>query len=498
MAKSVKEIFEFLSDGKSIAKTFKSMNNSFNVWIPLHKDVRSMEMKDIEKYEKWITEGIEKAKEEAKNILSELDLDFQDAMIGESDPATRESLNAKYQEKRKIIVDGIQMIDESAAKASDNWNRFKKGEQISYREVYDIGEAYTKKAESIVPDEREEEEHVQEDLPEPEDTAVLSDEESKSIIALLKELHQTSKDLKIAKKALRRQRFKEFQTEIEESGALYLDAKSKNADLKKAYKEKIAELKKNHNEAMEALDNSYDKLDTQILDGRATLAEGKAELKTLRKEPIIKRLESTIKSRKRIEEKLELTDDPDKRIALEDQIKGLRDTEEAILKSDAGKAYTEATGKITDSRNIITTSKRQQSEIIQNQDQLESQLKEFMQKAKEELNIGKENNLPAKKNKFMMIIGGIRAKLGIGKHKAEKNAADSIQNAIKSIGEFSSGVVEGAVKGAKNIRDSIGQAITTRAETIISNLETHLNSRIETNKQKTQGINDKIKTDEGR
>ena len=499
MARSVEEIFEYLGNGKEIANRFEQMNTHFAVWVPLNKDVRSMEMNDIESHEEFITTGIEESKRKAKEILEELDFDFQDAMLGESDPDKRESLNAKYKEKRQIIVDGIQMLDESAAKTLDNWRKFKQGEQITFDDSYGIEQAFCEKARSIIPDERDEaEEPVQEDPPEPEETEELSDEDSKSIIALFKELRQTSKDLKKAQKALRRQKFKEFQTEIEESGALYLDTKAKNAELKAAYKEKIAELKKQYNEAMQKSDENYDKLDDQILEDRATLAEGKAELKTLRKEPIIKKLESTIKSRKKIEQKLESTDDPDKRIDLEDQLKELKATEDAILQSDAGKAYTRVTGKITEARENITNSKRIQLEIVQGQDRLDEQLKEFMQKAKEELNVAKENNLPTKRSKLMMLIGGIKAKLGIGKHKTERNAADSIKKAYRTVTDFTSGVVGGAIEGVKSVGDKIGNAVTTRAETIISNLEAHLNSRIDANKQKTQGINDQIKTDEGR
>ena len=499
MARSVDEIFEFLSDGQNIAETFKKLNRSYCTWIPIDRDVRSMELSRIENRENWIQEYIAKAKEAAQNILSELDFDFQDAMLSESDPATRESLNAKYQEKRKIIVDGIKMIDESSAKNIENWRRFKQGEHISYDEIYGIEEDFEKGAKSITIDDRDvSKEPVQDVHPDPEDTADLSDNESKSIIALLKELQQTSKDLKKAQKALRRQRFKEFQTEIEESGALYLDTSAKNADLKRAYKEKIADLKKKYNAAMEKSDENYEKLDVQILKDRATLAEGKAELKVLRKEPIIKRLESTIKSRKRIEEKLESTDDPDKRIDLEDQLKELKGTEDTLLQSDAGKAYARVTGKIAEARENITNSKRIQLEITQGQDRLEEQLKEFMQKAKEELNAGRENNLPTKRSKIMMLIGGIKAKLGIGKHKAEKNAIDSIKKAYQTAKDFTADVVDGALDGIKNIGEKIGDFATSKADSIISKMESHLNSRIDSNKQKTQSINDKIKTDDGR
>lgn len=499
MARSVDEIFKFLSDGQNIAETFKKLNLSYCTWIPINRDVRSMELSKIEDRDNWIPEDIARAKEAAQNILSELDFDFQDAMLSESDPATRESLNAKYQEKRKIIVDGIKMIEESSTKNMDNWRRFKQGEYISFDEVYSIGSAFQKEASSIVSDDRDvSKEPVQDVHPDPEDTADLSDNESKSIIALLKELQQTSKDLKKAQKALRRQRFKEFQTEIEESGALYLDTSAKNADLKRAYKEKIADLKKKYNAAMEKSDENYEKLDVQILKDRATLAEGKAELKVLRKEPIIKRLESTIKSRKRIEEKLESTDDPDKRIDLEDQLKELKGTEDTLLQSDAGKAYARVTGKIAEARENITNSKRIQLEITQGQDRLEEQLKEFMQKAKEELNAGRENNLPTKRSKIMMLIGGIKAKLGIGKHKAEKNASDSIKKAYQTAKDFTDDVVDGALGGIKNIGEKIGDFATSKADSIISRMESHLNSRIDSNKQKTQSINDKIKTDDGR
>ena len=55
MARSVEEIFEFLSDGQGIADTFRKIDSKYTTWILPDKDVRSMEMSKIEDFEKWIS-----------------------------------------------------------------------------------------------------------------------------------------------------------------------------------------------------------------------------------------------------------------------------------------------------------------------------------------------------------------------------------------------------------------------------------------------------------
>lgn len=509
MARTVEEIFDFLGDKKNIAKTFKQMALGYVTWNQVDKDVRSMELSDVEMYESFINDGIAEAKQTSKQILEELDFDFQDAMIGESDPEKRESLNKAYQEKRKIIIDGIDMIEQSSSKTLDNWRRFKQGEHLKYEDVYGIVDDYESKAQNSVDDRNDVGDRTEQDEPDnlvaDEEISDLSDNDSETLITLLRELKQTSSDLRKAEKALRRQKFREFETEIAESGSLYLDTSAKNKALKEKYKERVENLKKQYNEAMEKSEVNEEALDSQILEERAALAEGKVDLRALRKEPIIKRLERTTKERKSVEKQLESVTDDAQRASLEVYLTELTSTEKRILESDAGKKYTQVVGGIDEAKNNIAKCKEVKKGIKEGRKNLDAELKAFMEKAKEELNVGKESNLPTKRSKIMMFIGGIRAKLGIGKHKAEKNAADSIQKALNSIGEFSSNVVSGAIKsgqaigkGISNIAHSIGDFGRESAESVISKLEKHLKNRITTNQEKIQGINDRLDTNQDR
>ena len=137
----------------------------------------------------------------------------------------------------------------------------------------------------------------------------------------------------------------------------------------------------------------------------------------------------------------------------------------------------------------------------------------------------------------MMFIGGLRAKLGIGKHKADKHVADTLAKAIKEAENFTveigkvavgsavlvaqgigKGVVaakegidtakeavvngidnakQSVVNGISNVKQSVSEHCTAQKAKIIAKLENHINKRIASEKQKTKDIMQKMNPDAG-
>ncbi|MBQ3408056.1 MAG: hypothetical protein IJH12_02480 [Clostridia bacterium] len=458
MARSIEEILEYIDNREAIAEEMSTIAYYGAYWLPIEKDVKSVSMEDINDYETFIPMDCEDSKQEAQKLLEELDFDFQDAMIGQSDE-TKEQLNKKYKEKRQFIVEGIEMVEKMSKKTMDNWERFKQGEIISYDDVYGISNAFKAKAKNNI--EREEttenrENTAADERPEkaPED---LSTDNSKTLAQLMKELNQAKEERRRAERALSQKRFKEFEADIAESGALYMETSEKTKKLQGQYKDRIAELKKEYKGREAQIDEDEQAFETQLLEDRAELAKKKGDLHDLRKLPIIKNFEKTIREKEKLEAKLEKTTDEYKRAELEAQIKKTEEKEQMFLETDAGKVYKSLTDGIEETKGKINSDKVNIKKVADLRKELKEWLKDYTQKAKDTLQYSKGKQLPAKQNKFMLFIGGIRAKLGIGKHKAEKNVADTLENVLKQAGDMAQKLGEFSAKEAKVVQEAVAR-----------------------------------------
>ena len=261
------------------------------------------------------------------------------------------------------------------------------------------------------------------------------------------------------------------------------------------YRKKISTLREEYNKKTGELLGKKEKYENEIDGDRAELATDKGALHDLRKSPVIKYLEKAQKAKAKLEKRLENASTEAEKIILEDKLEAANSTIEKMLQTPEGQEYSNVQSDIRYRRANIRINKELKKVASTELRNADKWLKEEKNNAKEE----KANTLPAKQSKFKMFVGAIRAKLGIGKYKAEKNAKDSIENMLSSAGEFISGVGAGIAEKAGNAKDAVKGFVSERVDNAISRLENHINQRIAKEQQKTQDIQQKINPEnEGR
>jgi len=281
------------------------------------------------------------------------------------------------------------------------------------------------------------------------------------------------------------------------------------------YNATIGALRESYNEQCESLDDEEQLLETEQAENCATIIKKKEDLKQLRELPIIQKLERATKAKKRIREMLENTTDDVEKAELEAKLEKAKEVEERIYATDVGKVYRSTRRGIRETKDKIKLNEARLTRIDDKREALGELLDGYIKSEKETLKKNKENLLPEKRSKFMMFIGGLRAKLGIGKHKADKNVADTLSKAIKGAGDITAKVGEFAVgsaifvgkgigqgivaakEGIENAGQSISEYCTTKKEKVIAKIENHIDKRIVAEKQKSQEAMQKLNPTQG-
>lgn len=487
MARTVDEIFNDLDKKDSVVGRFLllAQYEKFSKYMPLDTEVSTLDETTINEGDTVIPQLISDMKAKAQKILDDITNEFNEALNNVED-SKKAALMAEFDEKKKTAVDGVAMINEYCDKQEDNWNKFKSGQKISFEDKYDIPSNYANRASSVQSRDNDSEEVIvqdeQDQQPQQEENDLQVDE-SKNVLQLMRELREARAQRRKVERALVKQRFKEFGESIEESGDAYL----KSQQAKEEYKSKIKELKEKYNSKDAALDRAEEYWEDEIDSDRAELATKKGELSEIRKKPIIKYLEKAQKAKIKLEERLESATDEERAI-LEDKLDNINSTIGRMLETEDGKQYSEIQNEIRYRKSSILINKKIIESITDDRVALDEELK----KAKEEAKANKANVLPEKQSKFKMFIGAIRAKLGIGKYKAEKNAKDSIENALASAGDFISRAGTSIADKAGAVKESVKGFVERGADKAISKLEQHINNRIAKEQQKTQDVQQKI------
>ena len=506
MARTIDEIFSYLDNKENVAGRFLTFTqyDTFEKYMPLDTEINSVNEAVINEGYVVIPETIANIRSKAQRFLESIDNEFNEALENVDDDK-KETIKAKYNEKRKIAVDGLEMINAYCDKMKDNWERFRNGDVIKFDDKYGIPSNYVEKIntnatrdsatkddntqDAPAQDDQAQEDQVQDG--EEQEEGDLSVEDSKNVLQLLKELHETRATRRRAERALIKKRFKEFEESIEESGSVYLDSQKAKGE----YRKKISTLREEYNKKTGELLEKKETCENEIDGDRAELATDKGALHDLRKSPVIKYLEKAQKAKAKLEKRLENASTEAEKIILEDKLEAANSTIEKMLQTPEGQEYSNVQSDIRYRRANIRINKKMKKSVSTELRNADKWLKEEKNNAKKE----KANTLPAKQSKFKLFVGAIRAKLGIGKYKAEKNAKDSIENMLSSAGEFISGVGAGIAEKAGNAKDAVKGFVSERVDNAISRLENHINQRIAKEQQKTQDIQQKINPEnEGR
>lgn len=408
MAKSVNEIYKFLDNKEQVIGTFARILTCAPTLVPIEQEVSSMDLGKIYKYRKWIGQSCKKSIEEAEKVSRDLDSDFNLAIKDEQDENKRAELSAKYIEKKAFVIESVEKVKQNADKTMQNWRRFVSGDVLKFDEVYDIFNKYV--------DQLKDRQQTQNSNKYVNKASI---EFSKSIANLLNELQQTKSTLENVNTVIRMKEVKQFENKLNNNNVFFHVIDFKNQNLKQQFMNTVQKCNEKYKTALKAADRNERRIDIEILQDREFIASKKVVLDSLRKE-----------------------------------------------NSNMAKKCAEITGSINQVKNDIIVKKNAKKEIIANKKKIEAEFSNGIEAAERELKKASDGYLPEKKNKFMTIIGKIKAKFGIGKGNVGNNENESLRNAIKTISNTNQSINESIALQAQAYGKLIGKGIIGNGKSI--------------------------------
>ncbi|MBR2744536.1 MAG: hypothetical protein IKE01_04490 [Clostridia bacterium] len=323
--------------------------------------------------------------------------------------------------------------------------------------------------------------------PEQEDIG-MSGEQGAKLVALVKELMTIKREKRKAEIAALVTRCKELKEDIEESmensSEEYLRTKKGmqkiNADMRSDLESALGAYEDLDQELANEESQHYLNLD----DARAKLGARKLEVQLYKKEPDVQLYIGTNKMIENLEYQLTIETDELKRADIQEKIEQKK-AEIAVLETRENVSiYKKAKESIDPLKQTIKEEKQAMKVSKDKRKNAKMRFGELKREIKAVFK-GEKQNLPVKQNRFMRAIGAIRAKLGIGKHKDEKNLADAMTRASEMLTTFAERTGENIKEGVENAKSFTEKAIQDAQQAAISGLETALTKLIEAEKGHT-------------
>lgn len=286
----------------------------------------------------------------------------------------------------------------------------------------------------------------------------------KELISLLNQIKVLKDQRKALEKAISEKRKEKFNEMIAESESIYQGKKAELNRLKEMYRTALEEAKNTYIKCKEEIREEKNQYESDLVGYEGDLAELKAKLKSLKKEPSVKVYEEMYKKnhkeKMRLIKKLDKTNDVDEKKVLNAELENidenLKRSRETFYKTDMGKSYKEIEDKQLGAISGIYSAKKSISEARKDDENLDSDYEDLIKKIE---NSKKEKMGMVKANRFQLFIGGIRAKLGIGRHSEEKNARDMLIPVIGVVNNFINNINEKGKKTINSVKDVADKGI---------------------------------------
>lgn len=445
--RSKEEILEYLRDSKSIDVEIEKMMEPF-----LGKYGTFVPEQEKEDRRSEVAEAIEKIKDGINNNYTKL---YEEFKTNNPTEVEYEELNSTWQASRwGKFFDTLTGL---------SW-------AIEFNKTGDKNVSELCKDEYIISGQKHDE---QSDLTQ-QDDSISNAQQLRNSLARLREVQNQIRQLERA----------QVEKQFDEAGKLYLDSKLEQAEIQK----RIQAEKKEYSAIRREVDLQEELYQNEILYARGNVVSAKLMLRNLRRLPIIKELENLQDYMYKLESKLNTTSNPEEKSKIERAISAQQKIIENYLNTDAGQAYKRAIILEDDSRKQIADNKALLAKSKAFKKEAKSTLSELIHGIKSE----KSSMVPAKKNGFMKFIGAIKAKLGIGKYKEEKNLGEQFDKIWGGFKEKTSGLLgevkEFASRTGKTIEDATVGKVRAMADKVLKALGDHIDGRVEKAKAKLQGM----------
>ncbi len=322
----------------------------------------------------------------------------------------------------------------------------------------------------------------------------------KELINLLNQLKVLKDQRRALEQAIAEKRREKINEMIAESGSIYQGKKAEINRLQEIYKTALENAQNTYGEYKDELRAQKEQYESELVGYEGDLTESKVKLNNLKKEPFVKQYEEVYNRnyniRMKLIKKLDKTNDEVEIKYLKSEIKDINETlkrnRESFYKTDVGKSYKELEDKKIMAEDGIYATKNNIAEVNEKDENLDNDYKEWVKKIE---NSKKEKIGMVKTNKLQTFIGGIRAKLGIGKHKEEKNVKDTLNSAINVANNFINSVKEkgkNAMMNVKNVADKGMDKVQTFAKNRESDVIRKLTQLAKDNIQKQTEKNKKL------
>ena len=339
---------------------------------------------------------------------------------------------------------------------------------------------------------------------------LMSAEIEKELIELKKLIEQERANKRALKKALTMAKFKELENAISEfvgeSGKAYLDSKKESAELKaikQNFKEEIKQLKQDYSQGKEKLDEIRENVEANISEKEAKIVEAKIKFDKIRKEPFIQNYEKSKKKNiqeiKSLEAKKSKAKSEDEEKSIQSEIDELKrkneDNERAFLSTDAGQAYKDLKSKVEGKQLEAKMEKDKLANIDKMEESLDEKFDMYYKDAKAKAKESKAMVVPEKKNRLQRIFGMVRAKLGIGKYKEEKNMKDSMQKIMSGTRDLIGKIAKSTEEVGKMAITGATSFAKDRKQAVLKSMEQHYQKRVEKAQAKLENVQTKLNPD---
>ena len=275
----------------------------------------------------------------------------------------------------------------------------------------------------------------------------------------LGELIQTQADLFKAELAHQKVKFNESINqainELEEGSAVSKQISQSNIE----YKNYILVAKEELDKQLIDLKIGRYKEKGNINKSKANIAILKGELAEISKNPIVKHIKTMEKYKAQIDAKLKNAKEEDKDSLLS-QKKSIENVLDSAYNTPVGSRYKETKHKISLHEQKVKGSQQNVRDSYKKEKELKANADKLINKIKNIAKMEKEYLLPTKRNKLMAFLGNIKAKMGIGKVKYERNVLSAIKEAKE---EINSNILQPAKEGISKFGNDTKQAIQNKA-----------------------------------
>ena len=477
MARTFKEISQSLADKDSFAEEIKKMETTLIIRLEQAINQNGL-VRD-----NFLGNIVKRVEDKFNTILKDAEKDFKESIEG-FDDKQKAIAEIKFEERKESFGKYIEAIKADKDKAEETLQAIKEGKFNGDLSKTFEGAKSVEKRKTIDNDDKQKS---------------MTNEEGSKLVGLMQRLIQARQNRRALDKARRKALFREIREMIEQSGSMYLHKKGKIQELKDTFDQEINKLEENYNLRKEELEAEKEPIETRLVKQEANLAQAMSDFNDLKKYDLVVKYE---KARDSLDQRIvdlqfkkKSAVSQDDKDVLNAEINNLKvkmqENKDNFYATPLGQEYKKLNDIVRDRKLVVNKSKEELAVVENKETELDNYFEEYVQKYKARF---KDRKALAKKdNKFLSFIGKIRAKLGIGKYKDEKNVADLFKGAIEDtreqIGKFGHGVADKTQKAVKGL----GKFFRDRQLDIVKGLERFMQNKIERDTQKLQKLQDKSK-----